>query len=98
LLRQPGPSTPPVRLVGAAGVCLVLSLVAAALIPGALAAALVGVVTGSVTFNLLPRVGGHLADHVIGVAALAAGIALTLLHDNHGPAILAGAATAALLP
>jgi membrane associated rhomboid family serine protease len=97
LLRQPGRSTAPVRLVGAAGICLVLSLVAAALALGTAAAAVVAVVTGSLTFNLVPRAGGRLADRIIGGAALAAGIALTLLHDNHGPAILAGAAVAALL-
>jgi membrane associated rhomboid family serine protease len=100
LLRRPGvlPAFP--RLAGIVGLCVVTALVGGALISGpaaAAAAAGAGAVTGALAFNRLPRAGGRTTDRVIGVAALASGLALTALRDNHGPAVLASAAAFALL-
>jgi membrane associated rhomboid family serine protease len=78
-------------VVGGAGLAVVAALVVAALAPGAIPAAGAAALTGALAFNLLPRVAGRHADRVIGTAALAGGVALTALRDNHGPAILAGA-------
>jgi hypothetical protein len=97
VLRRDVEVPAPVRLIGSVGLCLVAALLGAALIPGPAAAAGAGAVTGALAFNLLPRAGGRTADRVVGIAALAGGLALTALHDNHGPAILASAAAFALL-
>jgi membrane associated rhomboid family serine protease len=97
LLRSPERLPVGVRAVGAAGLCVVAALATADVLPGAVTAAVVATVLGAVTFNLLPRVRAALAGRTIALAAFAGGVLLTALRDNHGPAILAGAAVFAAL-
>jgi ABC-type cobalamin transport system permease subunit len=87
-----------VRMVAAAGLCLVAALLAGRLLRNSLiASALAAAGTAVVTFNLVPRLRNSLADAGLAVTGLAAGVILTALQDNHGPAILAGACVAGLL-
>jgi membrane associated rhomboid family serine protease len=87
-----------VRMVAAAGLCLVAALLAGRLLRNSLiASALAAAGTAVVTFNLVPRLRNSLAEAGLAVTGLAAGVILTALQDNHGPAILAGACVAGLL-
>jgi membrane associated rhomboid family serine protease len=98
MLAAPDADRAAVRIVGAFGLSLAAALVGAAFAPGSPAVPIVvGAGAGVLAVNLVLRARSPLVERGIAVAALAAGTALIVLRDDHGPAILAGMAAAGLL-
>ena len=95
---RPGQVDTPARLVGLIGLALAAALVGAALAPTAtLLPAVLASVVGGLGVNLLQRLPRPAAARGVSGGALLLGVALTVLRDNHGPAILVGFGAAALL-
>jgi membrane associated rhomboid family serine protease len=98
MLAAPDADRAAVRVAGVLGLSLAAALAGAALAPGSPAIpVVVGAAAGVLAINLVLRARSPLVERGIAVAALAAGVALTVLRDDHGPAILAGMTAAGLL-
>ncbi len=86
------------RLTSIVGLAILASVLGAALVPNsALVPGVLAAVVGGISANISARVSWRTAQRGMAATATVGGVLLTALHDNHGPAVVAGVLIAWLL-
>jgi len=96
--RERGVIDQRMRLTAVAGISVLAALAGAALFAdSSLAAAALAVVVGAIGINAVQRLPASATGLLLGGGGLLIAVVLTVLQDNHGPAVLAGLLIAGLM-
>jgi membrane associated rhomboid family serine protease len=87
-----------IKLIGVCGLAALAAVAAADVVADPIwVSAVVAVAVGGAGVNVVRRLPASAAGLLFGWLGVLLGVALTVLHDNHGPAVLAGLLVAGLL-